>query len=80
MNRCIPYRLIKADEIEEDSSVDFVNKLEVLMVSSPNRHDLVFPKVYFLLKSLCFTLICNCSVFTTHLYAVYIILPGRVGR
>ncbi|XP_020867860.1 nudix hydrolase 12, mitochondrial isoform X2 [Arabidopsis lyrata subsp. lyrata] len=36
--------LIKADEIEEDSSVDFVNKLEVLMVSSPNRHDLVFPK------------------------------------
>ncbi|CAH8252127.1 unnamed protein product [Arabidopsis lyrata] len=41
---CIPYRLIKADEIEEDSSVDFVNKLEVLMVSSPNRHDLVFPK------------------------------------
>ncbi|KAG7654093.1 NUDIX hydrolase domain [Arabidopsis suecica] len=44
MNRCIPYRLIKADDIEEDSSVDFVNKLEVLMVSSPNRHDLVFPK------------------------------------
>ncbi|XP_023645666.1 nudix hydrolase 12, mitochondrial isoform X2 [Capsella rubella] len=41
---CIPYRLIKADETEEDSSVDFVNKLEVLMVSSPNRHDLVFPK------------------------------------
>ncbi|KAG7654092.1 NUDIX hydrolase domain [Arabidopsis suecica] len=41
---CIPYRLIKADDIEEDSSVDFVNKLEVLMVSSPNRHDLVFPK------------------------------------
>ncbi|XP_010458729.1 PREDICTED: nudix hydrolase 12, mitochondrial-like [Camelina sativa] len=43
---CIPYRLIKADEIEQDSTsvVDFVNKLEVLMVSSPNRHDLVFPK------------------------------------
>ncbi|XP_019096959.1 PREDICTED: nudix hydrolase 12, mitochondrial-like [Camelina sativa] len=43
---CIPYRLIKAEEIEQDSTsvVDFVNKLEVLMVSSPNRHDLVFPK------------------------------------
>ncbi|KFK43557.1 hypothetical protein AALP_AA1G141900 [Arabis alpina] len=41
---CIPYRLIKDEETEEDSSVDFVNKLEVLMVSSPNRHDLVFPK------------------------------------
>lgn len=46
MNRCIPYRVIKAEEIEEDPSVDFVNKLEVLMVSSPNRHDLVFPKVF----------------------------------
>jgi diphosphoinositol-polyphosphate diphosphatase len=44
---CIPYRLMKADETEEDSGVDFVNKLEVLMVSSPNRHDLVFPKVFF---------------------------------
>ncbi|CAA7039213.1 unnamed protein product [Microthlaspi erraticum] len=41
---CIPYRLIKDEETEEDQSVDFVNKLEVLMVSSPNRHDLVFPK------------------------------------
>ncbi|CAH2038036.1 unnamed protein product [Thlaspi arvense] len=42
---CIPYRLIKDEETEEDTtSVDFVNKLEVLMVSSPNRHDLVFPK------------------------------------
>jgi len=38
---------MKADETEEDSGVDFVNKLEVLMVSSPNRHDLVFPKVFF---------------------------------
>ncbi|ESQ35533.1 hypothetical protein EUTSA_v10008801mg [Eutrema salsugineum] len=41
---CIPYRLIKDVETEEDTSADFVNKLEVLMVSSPNRHDLVFPK------------------------------------
>ncbi|KAF2548045.1 hypothetical protein F2Q70_00019798 [Brassica cretica] len=41
---CIPYRLIKDKELEEDTSVDFVNKLQVLMVSSPNRHDLVFPK------------------------------------
>lgn len=32
---------------EDDSSVDFENKLQVLMVSSPNRHDLVFPKVFF---------------------------------
>ncbi|XP_033128606.1 nudix hydrolase 13, mitochondrial isoform X3 [Brassica rapa] len=39
--RCIPYRLVKD---EEDSSVDLENKLQVLMVSSPNRHDLVFPK------------------------------------
>ncbi|XP_013595818.1 PREDICTED: nudix hydrolase 13, mitochondrial isoform X4 [Brassica oleracea var. oleracea] len=38
---CIPYRLLKD---EEDSSVDHENKLQVLMVSSPNRHDLVFPK------------------------------------
>ncbi|XP_013647516.2 nudix hydrolase 13, mitochondrial isoform X1 [Brassica napus] len=38
---CIPYRLVKD---EEDSSADLENKLEVLMVSSPNRHDLVFPK------------------------------------
>ncbi|XP_048618032.1 nudix hydrolase 13, mitochondrial isoform X3 [Brassica napus] len=38
---CIPYRLVKD---EEDSSVDLENKLQVLMVSSPNRHDLVFPK------------------------------------
>ncbi|CAH2045345.1 unnamed protein product [Thlaspi arvense] len=38
---CIPYRLVND---EEDSGVDFENKLQVLMVSSPNRHDLVFPK------------------------------------
>ncbi|CAN8312102.1 unnamed protein product [Cochlearia groenlandica] len=39
---CIPYRLMKDDY--EDTSVEFVNKLQVLMVSSPNRHDFVFPK------------------------------------
>uniref|UniRef100_A0A0D3C9I3 Nudix hydrolase domain-containing protein n=2 Tax=Brassica oleracea var. oleracea TaxID=109376 RepID=A0A0D3C9I3_BRAOL len=41
---CIPYRLIKDEGSEEDTSVEFVNKLQLLMVSSPNRHDLVFPK------------------------------------
>ncbi|KAG2301567.1 hypothetical protein Bca52824_030218 [Brassica carinata] len=40
---CIPYRVVKD---EDDSSVDFENKLQVLMVSSPNRHDLVFPKLF----------------------------------
>ncbi|KFK33591.1 hypothetical protein AALP_AA5G033800 [Arabis alpina] len=39
---CIPYRVVKDEE--ESSSVDFENKLQVLMVSSPNRLDLVFPK------------------------------------
>ncbi|XP_010249333.1 PREDICTED: nudix hydrolase 12, mitochondrial-like isoform X2 [Nelumbo nucifera] len=37
---CIPYRIKDA----EDQSCDLVNRLEVLMVSSPNRDDLVFPK------------------------------------
>jgi 8-oxo-dGTP pyrophosphatase MutT (NUDIX family) len=32
------------DEEEDSTSVDFENKLQVLMISSPNRHDLVFPK------------------------------------
>ena len=47
-DRCIPYRVVKD---EDDSSVDFENKLQVLMVSSPNRHDLVFPKVFFFFLS-----------------------------
>ncbi|KAJ7971796.1 Nudix hydrolase-like protein [Quillaja saponaria] len=38
---CIPYRLI---ENNRDHSSDTENKIEVLMVSSPNRDDLVFPK------------------------------------
>ncbi|EOA25396.1 hypothetical protein CARUB_v10018728mg [Capsella rubella] len=41
---CIPYRMVRDEEEEDSTSVDFENKLEVLMVSSPNRHDLVFPK------------------------------------
>lgn len=61
MYRCIPYRLIKDEETEEDQSVDFVNKFEVLMVSSPNRHDLVFPKVFVI------SLFCNCPFSKTHL-------------
>ncbi|XP_022751824.1 nudix hydrolase 12, mitochondrial-like [Durio zibethinus] len=36
---CIPYRLTK-----DDKDVDKENRIEVLMVSSPNRSDLVFPK------------------------------------
>lgn len=38
---CIPYRLRKDDE---DQNNDIENRIEVLMVSSPNRTDLVFPK------------------------------------
>ncbi|KAF8390762.1 hypothetical protein HHK36_025289 [Tetracentron sinense] len=38
---CIPYRLEKDGE---DYSCDLGNRLKVLMISSPNRNDLVFPK------------------------------------
>jgi diphosphoinositol-polyphosphate diphosphatase len=38
---CIPYRLSKE---EKDHSGEKENCIEVLMVSSPNRDDLVFPK------------------------------------
>ncbi|KAJ0111059.1 hypothetical protein Patl1_02514 [Pistacia atlantica] len=38
---CIPYRLTKDDGNQND---DIENKIEVAMVSSPNRSDLVFPK------------------------------------
>ncbi|PIA41336.1 hypothetical protein AQUCO_02200030v1 [Aquilegia coerulea] len=38
---CIPYRINK--DIDDDTD-DFENMLEVLMISSPNRDDLVFPK------------------------------------
>lgn len=40
-NRCIPYRLVKT----KDQHVDKEKRIEVLMVSSPNRNDMVFPKV-----------------------------------
>ncbi|KAK4788323.1 hypothetical protein SAY86_019642 [Trapa natans] len=40
---CIPYRLVKDNEYHNiGSSIE--NGVEVLMVSSPNRDDLVFPK------------------------------------
>ncbi|KAH9791537.1 hypothetical protein WN944_010177 [Citrus x changshan-huyou] len=38
---CIPYRLTKD---AEDENEDIQTRIEVLMVSSPNRSDLVFPK------------------------------------
>ncbi|CAE6068138.1 unnamed protein product [Arabidopsis arenosa] len=41
------FRLVSGlvkDEEEDSTSVDFETKLQVLMISSPNRHDLVFPK------------------------------------
>lgn len=41
-NRCIPYRRKANTESHSDNLID---RLEVLMISSPNRDDLVFPKV-----------------------------------
>ncbi|KAK9272840.1 hypothetical protein L1049_003218 [Liquidambar formosana] len=38
---CIPYRLTKD---HEDHNSELENRIEVLMISSPNRNDLVFPK------------------------------------
>lgn len=38
---CIPYRQTKN---HEDHSTDLEKTIEVLMISSPNRNDLVFPK------------------------------------
>lgn len=38
---CIPYRL---KQIVEKPNGDLLSKLEILMITSPNRHDLVFPK------------------------------------
>ncbi|KAF8400096.1 hypothetical protein HHK36_015971 [Tetracentron sinense] len=40
-NRCIPYRLEKG---VDSGTCDLENSLKVLMISSPNRDDLVFPK------------------------------------
>lgn len=41
-NRCIPYRITEDDE---DHNGDIENRIQVLMVSSPDRDDRVFPKV-----------------------------------
>lgn len=41
--RCIPYKMTKDDDNDDPSSEG--EYLKVLMVSSPNRDDLVFPKV-----------------------------------
>ncbi|KAG0452645.1 hypothetical protein HPP92_025309 [Vanilla planifolia] len=38
---CIPYRL---KQNTENPTGDLLSNLEVLMITSPNRHDLVFPK------------------------------------
>lgn len=46
IQRCIPYRLTKD---AEDENEDIQTRIEVLMVSSPNRSDLVFPKVHIFL-------------------------------
>ncbi|KAI4366975.1 hypothetical protein MLD38_022765 [Melastoma candidum] len=39
---CIPYRVV--EEEQEQESHRFAKRVEVLMVTSPNRDDLVFPK------------------------------------
>ena len=41
-NRCIPYRLRK-ENVDQNGKTEEI--VEVLMVSSPKRDDLVFPKV-----------------------------------
>ncbi|KAJ6845342.1 nudix hydrolase 12, mitochondrial-like isoform X2 [Iris pallida] len=38
---CIPYKM---KQCVENDTEDFVHRLEILMISSPNRNDLVFPK------------------------------------
>ncbi|GAB2284054.1 Peroxisomal NADH pyrophosphatase nudt12, variant 2 [Dionaea muscipula] len=42
MSNCIPYRLLGRKD--EDSDICLEKRLEVLMITSPNRDDLVFPK------------------------------------
>lgn len=63
---------------EEDSSVDFENKLQVLMVSSPNRHDLVFPKVFLslIVDFDAFVIICKYNCINPYLCYC----SGRMGR
>lgn len=47
MCRCVPYRVKKDDEGNPCSSPgdDDQAQVEVLMISTPNRTDMVFPKV-----------------------------------
>lgn len=40
--RCIPYKVIEGDG---NNSRQWLHRVKVLMVSTPNRKDLVFPKV-----------------------------------
>ena len=47
--RCIPYRITEDDDQDSNSSSSntrMENKIQVLMVSSPDRDDKVFPKVH----------------------------------
>jgi diphosphoinositol-polyphosphate diphosphatase len=41
--RCIPYMLKEEDG--ESSCQDVLGRLQVLMISTPKRGDLIFPKV-----------------------------------
>ncbi|XP_065010839.1 nudix hydrolase 12, mitochondrial-like isoform X6 [Musa acuminata AAA Group] len=38
---CIPYKLNREDDTQSD---DLLDRVEVLMISSPGRYDLIFPK------------------------------------
>ncbi|WOL01779.1 hypothetical protein Cni_G10496 [Canna indica] len=38
---CVPYKVCRDDN---NQSGDFLDRVEVLMITSPGRHDLVFPK------------------------------------
>ncbi|RRT45018.1 hypothetical protein B296_00054103 [Ensete ventricosum] len=40
--QCIPYKI---NGNSSNQSGDLMNRVEVLMISSPGRHDLIFPKV-----------------------------------
>lgn len=42
--RCIPY-MLKEDDREGSLQLDVLGRLQVLMVSTPKRSDLIFPKV-----------------------------------
>ncbi|RWW27288.1 hypothetical protein GW17_00008281 [Ensete ventricosum] len=41
LGRCIPYKLNREDDTGSD---DLLDRVEVLMITSPGRHDLIFPK------------------------------------